>query len=182
MFTLKDMKARVRRLEEFARGLSSEVDLVKDAEQSVLLPSERRQYVSGIYDVIVGAEAARVVMAKAVRRVEKSPSSAEPPTDDAASRFSDCVHGAAQGDDQGELRDQAEPAVAADGWFGPETSPERLPLIEVLFLQLHRQPLAQGVGTAGVSQAGSRQTGQSSKNRQLRHGQRPKRPMPSNQR
>ena len=73
----------MRRLEELARGLSAEVDLVKDPEQSVLLPSERRQYVNLITDVIVGAEAARVVMDKAVKRVEKSPLS-DGTADDAA--------------------------------------------------------------------------------------------------
>ena len=83
MLTLKDTRARVRRLEELARGLSAEVDLVKDAEQSVLLPAERKQYVNLITDIIVGAEAARVVMAKAVKRLEKSPLSDES-ADDAA--------------------------------------------------------------------------------------------------
>ena len=67
MFTLKDMKARVVRLEELAKGLAAELELVKDAEQSVLLPAERRQYVNLITDVIVGAEAARVVREKAAR-------------------------------------------------------------------------------------------------------------------
>jgi len=73
MFTLKDVKARVVRLEELAKGLAEEVNAIRDAERSMLLPAERRQYLNLITDVIVGAEAARVVMAKAVRRVEKSP-------------------------------------------------------------------------------------------------------------
>ena len=84
MFTLRDVKARVRRLEEFAKEMAAEVEVVKDAERSVLLPGERKQYVSLITDVIVGAEAARVVMQKAVRRIERSPLSAESGLDDAA--------------------------------------------------------------------------------------------------
>jgi hypothetical protein len=82
MFTLKEMRARVRRLEEFAREVAAEVELIRDAERTLLLPGERRQYLNGIQDVIAGAEAARVVMAKAVKRLERSDLSAE--ADDAA--------------------------------------------------------------------------------------------------
>jgi hypothetical protein len=71
-FTLKDVRARVRRLEEFPKGLSEEVEGVKDAERSVLLPGERRQYLNAVMDVIAGAEAARAVMQKAVKRLERS--------------------------------------------------------------------------------------------------------------
>src|SRR5262249_41618426 len=73
VFTLKSMRARARRLEEFAKGLSQEVERVKGVEQTVLLPGERRQYLDPIQDVIVGAEAARRVVEKAVRRIETSP-------------------------------------------------------------------------------------------------------------
>jgi hypothetical protein len=83
MFTLKDMRARGRRLEEFAKGLAQEVEAVRDAERSVLLPGERRQYLNAIQDVIAGAEAARVVMQKAVKRLERSELS-EDVADDAA--------------------------------------------------------------------------------------------------
>ena len=84
MFTLKSMGARVVRLEQVARELAEEAGRVKDAERSDLLPAERKQYLNGLYDAIGGLEAARVVMAKAVKRVESSPLSAESPVDDAA--------------------------------------------------------------------------------------------------
>jgi hypothetical protein len=80
MFTLKDVRARVRRLEEFARE-AAEVELIRDAEQTLLLPGERRQYLNAIQDVIVGAEAARVVMQKAVKRLERSELSEETAVD-----------------------------------------------------------------------------------------------------
>ena len=83
MFTLKSMRARVVRLEQVARENAQEANLIKDAEQSVLLPGERKQYLSAIYDAIAGLEAARVVMQKAVKRVERSPLSGET-ADDAA--------------------------------------------------------------------------------------------------
>ena len=47
------------------------------------MPGERKRYVNLITDVIVGAEAARVVMASAVKRVEKSPLCDETASDDA---------------------------------------------------------------------------------------------------
>jgi hypothetical protein len=83
MFTLQNMRARVRRLEQFAREVAAEVELIRDAEQTLLLPGERRQYLNAIQDVIAGAEAARVVMQKAVRRLERSELS-EDVADDAA--------------------------------------------------------------------------------------------------
>jgi hypothetical protein len=73
MFNLKSMRARVVRLEQVARELSEEAGRVKDAEQSELLPAERKQYLNGIYDAIAGLEAARVVRQKAVQRIERSP-------------------------------------------------------------------------------------------------------------
>ena len=84
MFTLKSMRARVVRLEQVAKENAEEASLIKDAERTLLLPSERKAYLSAIYDAIAGLEAARVVMAKAVKRVESSPLSAESPVDDAA--------------------------------------------------------------------------------------------------
>src|SRR5262245_4729465 len=48
-------KARVRRLEEFAKGLAAEVEVVRDAEWSVLLPGERRVYLDAVQDVLAGA-------------------------------------------------------------------------------------------------------------------------------
>ena len=53
------------------------------AERSELLPSERKAYLNGLYDAIAGLEAARVVMQKAVKRIESSPLG-ESVVDDAA--------------------------------------------------------------------------------------------------
>ena len=82
MFTLKDMRARVGRLEQVAKENAEEAALIKDAERTLLLPGERRLSLNAIYDAIAGLEAARVVMEKAVRRVERSGLNEE--VDDAA--------------------------------------------------------------------------------------------------
>ena len=71
-------RPRWRRLEQLAQGLSREVEAVKDAEQTVLLPGERRRYLNLITDVIVGAGAVIRVMQKAVKRIESSPLGAGP--------------------------------------------------------------------------------------------------------
>ena len=47
------------------------------------MPGERKQYLNAIYDAIAGLEAVRVVMQKAVKRMEKSPLGDET-ADDAA--------------------------------------------------------------------------------------------------
>jgi hypothetical protein len=83
LFNLKSMRARVVRLERVARELSEEAERVKDAEQSELLPAERKACLNAVYDGIAGLEAARVVMAKAVKRIEDSPLG-ESVVDDAA--------------------------------------------------------------------------------------------------
>jgi hypothetical protein len=58
---LRDLKARIERLDRLARGLAKEVGLQRGAED-VLLFRERRQYLRGIQDALAGAEAARVVL------------------------------------------------------------------------------------------------------------------------
>jgi hypothetical protein len=65
---LPDIKARIERLDRLARGLAKEVALQKGAED-VLLYRERRQYLRAVQDALAGAEAARVVLARAVRRM-----------------------------------------------------------------------------------------------------------------
>jgi hypothetical protein len=62
MFNLKSMRARVVRLEQVACELSEEAGRVRDAEQSELLPAERKAYLNAVYDGIAGLEAARLVM------------------------------------------------------------------------------------------------------------------------
>jgi hypothetical protein len=58
---LRDLKARIKRPDELARGLAKEIGLQKGAE-GVLLFRERQQYLRGIQDALAGAEAARVVL------------------------------------------------------------------------------------------------------------------------
>jgi hypothetical protein len=67
---LADLGARVRRLDELARGLAKEVALWK-AGNDPLLYLERRVYLGAIQDALAGVEAARVVLAKARQRVER---------------------------------------------------------------------------------------------------------------
>jgi hypothetical protein len=65
---LRDLKARIARLDQLARGLAKEIGLQKGAED-VLMFRERRQYLTGIQDALAGAEAARVVLKGVVKRM-----------------------------------------------------------------------------------------------------------------
>jgi hypothetical protein len=67
--TLTDLKARINRLDELARGLSREVVLWKAANDP-LLYLERKAYLGAVQDALAGVEAARVVLAKARQRLE----------------------------------------------------------------------------------------------------------------
>jgi hypothetical protein len=67
--TVTDLKARVRRLEELSRGLAWEGALQRGV-QDVLLYRERKEYLAALRDALGGVEAARVVLAKAVRRLD----------------------------------------------------------------------------------------------------------------
>ena len=69
---LSDLRARVRRLDQLARGLAKEVTLWKSCNDP-LLYLERKAYLGGIQDALAGAEAARVVLAKVMQRLEKEP-------------------------------------------------------------------------------------------------------------
>ena len=66
--TLADLKGRIERLDRLARGLAKEVALQRGAED-VLLFRERRQYLRAIQEALAGAEAARVVLEGAVKRM-----------------------------------------------------------------------------------------------------------------
>jgi hypothetical protein len=66
---LRDLKARITRLDRLARGLAKEVELQRGAED-VLLFRERKQYLRGIQDALAGAQAAQVVLAGVVKRME----------------------------------------------------------------------------------------------------------------
>jgi hypothetical protein len=67
---LSDLRARVRRLDQLARGLAREVSLWKGCDDP-LLYLERKAYLGGIQDTLAGAEAARVTLAKVVQRLER---------------------------------------------------------------------------------------------------------------
>jgi len=66
--TWNDLQARVRRLDQLARGLAKEVSLWKSGNDP-LLYLEREAYLGGIQDARSGVEAARVALAKAWQRV-----------------------------------------------------------------------------------------------------------------
>jgi hypothetical protein len=68
--TRADLTARVRRLDDLARGLAKEVTLWKGAHDP-LLYLERKAYLGGIQDALAGIEAARVILAKACQRLER---------------------------------------------------------------------------------------------------------------
>jgi hypothetical protein len=68
---LKEMRARIRRLDALARGFAKEVTLVKQS-QGPLLYLERKAYLDAIQDALAGVEAARVILAKVQQRVEES--------------------------------------------------------------------------------------------------------------
>jgi hypothetical protein len=69
--TLADLKARIARLGRPERGFAREVAPQRGAEDQLLF-RERKQYLTAIQDALAGAEAARVVRAGVVRRLERA--------------------------------------------------------------------------------------------------------------
>jgi hypothetical protein len=67
--TLADIKARITRPERLERGFAREVAQQRDDD--LLLFRERRQYLKAIQDALAGAEAARVLLAGVVKRMER---------------------------------------------------------------------------------------------------------------
>ena len=68
--TLADIKARIARLDQLARGLAQEVTLQK-RDDGRLLFWERKQYLHGIQDALAGADETRVVLVGVVLRMER---------------------------------------------------------------------------------------------------------------
>jgi hypothetical protein len=66
---LQHLKARIERLDRLARGLAREVELQRGAEDALLF-RERKQYLAAVQDALAGADAARVVLAGVVKRME----------------------------------------------------------------------------------------------------------------
>jgi hypothetical protein len=63
-----DIRARITRLKELARGLALEAGLLREGNEP-LLYRERRAYLKGIQDALAGAEMARAALAGACRRM-----------------------------------------------------------------------------------------------------------------
>jgi hypothetical protein len=72
VISMPDVEKRLQRLEELMRGLSKEVALWKEGTDP-LLYLERKAYLNAIQDALAGVEAARVVLARAVQRVQAQP-------------------------------------------------------------------------------------------------------------
>jgi hypothetical protein len=66
---LANLRARVRRLDQLARGLAKEVQLWREGTDP-LLYLERKVYLTAIQDALAGAESARVLLAKVCQRLE----------------------------------------------------------------------------------------------------------------
>jgi len=75
--TAQDLKARVRRLDQLARGLAQEVSLWRKGNDP-LLYLERKAYLGAIQDALAGAENARVVLAKVCQRLGNGPTGQKP--------------------------------------------------------------------------------------------------------
>ena len=70
MIGLPEVLARVRRLDELARGLSRELALWQ-ASGDPLLYLERRAYLNAIHNALAALEEARTVLAGAAQRAEE---------------------------------------------------------------------------------------------------------------
>jgi hypothetical protein len=66
---LADIKRRIDRLERLALGLAREA-APQPGAVDLLLYRERKQYLKAVRDALAGVEAGRVVLARAVRRME----------------------------------------------------------------------------------------------------------------
>jgi hypothetical protein len=65
---LRDLRGRIARLDRLARGLAKEVTMWRGGHDPLLF-AERRQYLKAIQDALAGAEEARVVLARVVKRL-----------------------------------------------------------------------------------------------------------------
>jgi hypothetical protein len=69
MLEVKDIRARIGRLERLTVGLCKEVALIREGNDP-LLYLERRAYLNAIQDAIAGVEEARVTLARARQRLD----------------------------------------------------------------------------------------------------------------
>jgi hypothetical protein len=70
---VRDLKARIARLQELAKGLGKEVGLQRD-DDGVGLARGRKQYLTAVQESLAGMDEARVVLGRAVKRLEGHPS------------------------------------------------------------------------------------------------------------
>jgi len=66
---LSNVRARVTRLRDLARGMGKEV-ATWQAQKGPLLPLERKQYLEAVYDGIAGLDAAAAVLEAALVRLD----------------------------------------------------------------------------------------------------------------
>lgn len=71
VITAAEVTARVKRLDELSRGLSKEVAIWREGNDP-LLYLERKAYLNAIQDALAGVESARVVLARAMQRINAS--------------------------------------------------------------------------------------------------------------
>jgi hypothetical protein len=69
VLVVKDLRARIGRLEELARGLAEEICTWKGAD-SPLLPLERKVYLNAVQDAIAGLDRAHEALAVGLRRID----------------------------------------------------------------------------------------------------------------
>ena len=70
MHQLRDLQARITRLQELTKGLAEELLLQKPAGAAVLGGWERWAYLRAVEEALAGADEARNLLAGAVRRME----------------------------------------------------------------------------------------------------------------
>jgi hypothetical protein len=67
-----DLMARIARLDRLAAGLAKEAGAQR-GRRGVLLYGEQRQYLNAVQQALGGVDKARVVLARAVKRLESGP-------------------------------------------------------------------------------------------------------------
>jgi hypothetical protein len=69
---VQDLKARIARLGKLVEGLATEL-AIQAGNPGVLLDREHRQYLTAVQKTIAGADDARVVLTRAIKRLEGGP-------------------------------------------------------------------------------------------------------------
>ena len=72
--TRKNMKTRIKRLENLCQGFCQEFREWQSCD-GLLLPKERRQYLNGIQDAIAGLDEGRVILSNVLTPDRRHPAS-----------------------------------------------------------------------------------------------------------